>query len=176
MAILQKFYSNRENVLGLNFIQELVVRFRHCSKWVGRQAFAFICQVSTAWGVCPLLVGCTSLECQPVTWGSVDWTPHLTGDCDNSVRQSDSPTVTRPVHMFVLGILIECLLCARPTLDAGDREWTRFCSPSTFHLARRGPGPEPCSCPVQPRAVLLTTPPLSQLPWREGGLKSRAGG
>uniref|UniRef100_A0A672JCI1 Uncharacterized protein n=1 Tax=Salarias fasciatus TaxID=181472 RepID=A0A672JCI1_SALFA len=30
--------------LGLNFINELTVRFCHCPKWVGRQAFAFICQ------------------------------------------------------------------------------------------------------------------------------------
>lgn len=45
VAILQKFYANNANALGLNFINELVVRFRHCSKWVGRQAFAFICQV-----------------------------------------------------------------------------------------------------------------------------------
>ncbi|NWI35181.1 PP4R1 phosphatase, partial [Picathartes gymnocephalus] len=45
VAILQKFYANSANGLGLNFINELVVRFRHCSKWVGRQAFAFICQV-----------------------------------------------------------------------------------------------------------------------------------
>uniref|UniRef100_A0A8C6ZKP2 Serine/threonine-protein phosphatase 4 regulatory subunit 1-like n=1 Tax=Nothoprocta perdicaria TaxID=30464 RepID=A0A8C6ZKP2_NOTPE len=44
VAILQKFYANNANALGLNFINELVVRFRHCSKWVGRQAFAFICQ------------------------------------------------------------------------------------------------------------------------------------
>uniref|UniRef100_A0A4W6E5G3 Uncharacterized protein n=1 Tax=Lates calcarifer TaxID=8187 RepID=A0A4W6E5G3_LATCA len=28
----------------LNFINELTVRFCHCPKWVGRQAFAFICQ------------------------------------------------------------------------------------------------------------------------------------
>ncbi|XP_063576638.1 serine/threonine-protein phosphatase 4 regulatory subunit 1 isoform X5 [Pongo abelii] len=44
VAILQKFYSNSESALGLNFISELIIRFRHCSKWVGRQAFAFICQ------------------------------------------------------------------------------------------------------------------------------------
>ncbi|XP_031472445.1 serine/threonine-protein phosphatase 4 regulatory subunit 1-like isoform X2 [Phasianus colchicus] len=44
VAILQKFYANNAGALGLNFINELVVRFRHCSKWVGRQAFAFICQ------------------------------------------------------------------------------------------------------------------------------------
>ncbi|XP_069728030.1 serine/threonine-protein phosphatase 4 regulatory subunit 1-like isoform X2 [Phaenicophaeus curvirostris] len=44
VAILQKFYGNNASALGLNFINELVVRFRHCSKWVGRQAFAFICQ------------------------------------------------------------------------------------------------------------------------------------
>uniref|UniRef100_A0A8C7CRV7 Serine/threonine-protein phosphatase 4 regulatory subunit 1-like n=1 Tax=Oncorhynchus kisutch TaxID=8019 RepID=A0A8C7CRV7_ONCKI len=30
--------------LGLNFSNELIVRFCHCPKWVGRQAFAFICQ------------------------------------------------------------------------------------------------------------------------------------
>lgn len=44
VAILQKFYSNSESALGVNFINELILRFRHCSKWVGRQAFAFICQ------------------------------------------------------------------------------------------------------------------------------------
>ncbi|XP_064238616.1 serine/threonine-protein phosphatase 4 regulatory subunit 1-like [Aotus nancymaae] len=44
VAILQKLYSNSESALGLNFINELIIRFRHCSKWVGRQAFAFICQ------------------------------------------------------------------------------------------------------------------------------------
>ncbi|XP_053560470.1 serine/threonine-protein phosphatase 4 regulatory subunit 1 [Bombina bombina] len=45
VAILQKFYANGENELGLNFINELIVQFRHSSKWVARQAFAFICQV-----------------------------------------------------------------------------------------------------------------------------------
>ncbi|XP_011218430.2 serine/threonine-protein phosphatase 4 regulatory subunit 1 isoform X2 [Ailuropoda melanoleuca] len=44
VAILQKFYSHSESALGLSFISELIVRFRHCAKWVGRQAFAFICQ------------------------------------------------------------------------------------------------------------------------------------
>uniref|UniRef100_A0A2K5ISY5 WW-binding domain-containing protein n=1 Tax=Colobus angolensis palliatus TaxID=336983 RepID=A0A2K5ISY5_COLAP len=44
VAILHKFYSNSESALGLNFINELIIRFRHCSEWVGRQAFAFICQ------------------------------------------------------------------------------------------------------------------------------------
>ncbi|XP_020025648.2 serine/threonine-protein phosphatase 4 regulatory subunit 1 isoform X2 [Castor canadensis] len=44
VAILQKFYSHSESALGLLFIKELILRFRHCSKWVGRQAFAFICQ------------------------------------------------------------------------------------------------------------------------------------
>ncbi|XP_054836844.1 serine/threonine-protein phosphatase 4 regulatory subunit 1-like isoform X2 [Eublepharis macularius] len=44
VAILQKFYANKANSLGLNFINELIVTFRHCSKWIGRQAFAFICQ------------------------------------------------------------------------------------------------------------------------------------
>ncbi|XP_056668898.1 serine/threonine-protein phosphatase 4 regulatory subunit 1-like isoform X2 [Monodelphis domestica] len=44
VAILQKFYSNNASPLGLNFINELIIRFRHCPKWVGRQAFAFICQ------------------------------------------------------------------------------------------------------------------------------------
>ncbi|KAM4691995.1 serine/threonine-protein phosphatase 4 regulatory subunit 1-like [Rhinophrynus dorsalis] len=45
VAILRKFYANGENELGVNFINELTVQFRHSSKWVGRQAFAFICQV-----------------------------------------------------------------------------------------------------------------------------------
>ncbi|KAM4623203.1 serine/threonine-protein phosphatase 4 regulatory subunit 1-like [Discoglossus pictus] len=44
VAILQKFYANGETELGINFINELIVQFRHSSKWVGRQAFAFICQ------------------------------------------------------------------------------------------------------------------------------------
>ncbi|XP_042786507.1 serine/threonine-protein phosphatase 4 regulatory subunit 1-like isoform X6 [Panthera leo] len=44
VAILQKFYSHSESALGLAFVHELIVRFRHCAKWVGRQAFAFICQ------------------------------------------------------------------------------------------------------------------------------------
>nr|XP_005993612.1 PREDICTED: serine/threonine-protein phosphatase 4 regulatory subunit 1-like [Latimeria chalumnae] len=44
VAILRKFYKSGANELGLNFINELTVRFRHSPKWVGRQAFAFICQ------------------------------------------------------------------------------------------------------------------------------------
>uniref|UniRef100_A0A670Y2H9 Uncharacterized protein n=1 Tax=Pseudonaja textilis TaxID=8673 RepID=A0A670Y2H9_PSETE len=44
VAILQKFYAYNATSLGLNFINELIMKFRHCSKWVGRQAFAFICQ------------------------------------------------------------------------------------------------------------------------------------
>ncbi|XP_073539159.1 serine/threonine-protein phosphatase 4 regulatory subunit 1-like isoform X2 [Phyllobates terribilis] len=44
VEILRKFYANGENELGINFINELIVQFRHSSKWVGRQAFAFICQ------------------------------------------------------------------------------------------------------------------------------------
>ncbi|XP_061796215.2 serine/threonine-protein phosphatase 4 regulatory subunit 1 isoform X2 [Nerophis lumbriciformis] len=44
VEILQKLYSSGADDLGLNFINELTVRFCHCPKWVGRQAFAFICQ------------------------------------------------------------------------------------------------------------------------------------
>ncbi|XP_056462590.1 serine/threonine-protein phosphatase 4 regulatory subunit 1 isoform X2 [Gadus chalcogrammus] len=44
VEILQKLYASGANDLGLNFINELIVRFCHCNKWVGRQAFAFICQ------------------------------------------------------------------------------------------------------------------------------------
>ncbi|XP_066522547.1 serine/threonine-protein phosphatase 4 regulatory subunit 1 [Hoplias malabaricus] len=44
VVILQKLYSCGAHDLSLNFINELVVRFCHCPKWVGRQAFAFICQ------------------------------------------------------------------------------------------------------------------------------------
>ncbi|KAL0977912.1 hypothetical protein UPYG_G00163130 [Umbra pygmaea] len=44
VEILQKMYACGANDLGLNFINELVVRFCHSPKWVGRQAFAFICQ------------------------------------------------------------------------------------------------------------------------------------
>ncbi|XP_059118001.1 serine/threonine-protein phosphatase 4 regulatory subunit 1-like [Peromyscus eremicus] len=43
-AMLHKFYSHGASALGLGFIQELISRFRHCPKWVGRQAFACICQ------------------------------------------------------------------------------------------------------------------------------------
>uniref|UniRef100_A0A3Q3L6C0 Protein phosphatase 4, regulatory subunit 1-like n=1 Tax=Mastacembelus armatus TaxID=205130 RepID=A0A3Q3L6C0_9TELE len=45
VEILQKLYTCGADDLGLNFMNELTVRFCHCSKWVGRQAFAFICQV-----------------------------------------------------------------------------------------------------------------------------------
>uniref|UniRef100_A0A668AT83 Uncharacterized protein n=1 Tax=Myripristis murdjan TaxID=586833 RepID=A0A668AT83_9TELE len=45
VEILQKLYACGAHDLGLNFINELIVRFCHCPKWVGRQAFAFICQV-----------------------------------------------------------------------------------------------------------------------------------
>ncbi|XP_049726020.1 serine/threonine-protein phosphatase 4 regulatory subunit 1-like isoform X3 [Elephas maximus indicus] len=48
VAILHKFYSHSQSALGLNFINELIVRFRHCPKWVGRQAFAFICQAAVS--------------------------------------------------------------------------------------------------------------------------------
>ncbi|KAM9525088.1 serine/threonine-protein phosphatase 4 regulatory subunit 1-like isoform 3-T3 [Salvelinus alpinus] len=44
VEILQKMYACGAHELGLNFINELIVRFCHCPKWVGRQAFAFICQ------------------------------------------------------------------------------------------------------------------------------------
>ncbi|XP_056129432.1 serine/threonine-protein phosphatase 4 regulatory subunit 1 isoform X2 [Lampris incognitus] len=44
VEILQKLYACGAHDLGLNFINELIVRFCHCPKWVGRQAFAFICQ------------------------------------------------------------------------------------------------------------------------------------
>nr|XP_046239102.1 serine/threonine-protein phosphatase 4 regulatory subunit 1 isoform X2 [Scatophagus argus] len=44
VEILQKLYMCGADDLGLNFINELTVRFCHCPKWVGRQAFAFICQ------------------------------------------------------------------------------------------------------------------------------------
>uniref|UniRef100_A0A674ALF8 Serine/threonine-protein phosphatase 4 regulatory subunit 1-like n=1 Tax=Salmo trutta TaxID=8032 RepID=A0A674ALF8_SALTR len=47
VEILQKMYACGARELGLNFINELIVRFCHCPKWVGRQAFAFICQVRT---------------------------------------------------------------------------------------------------------------------------------
>uniref|UniRef100_A0A8C1HDA4 WW-binding domain-containing protein n=1 Tax=Cyprinus carpio carpio TaxID=630221 RepID=A0A8C1HDA4_CYPCA len=39
-----KLYACEAHDLGLNFINELIMRFCHCPKWVGRQAFAFICQ------------------------------------------------------------------------------------------------------------------------------------
>uniref|UniRef100_A0A8C1ZCY7 Putative WW-binding domain-containing protein n=1 Tax=Cyprinus carpio TaxID=7962 RepID=A0A8C1ZCY7_CYPCA len=42
--ILQKLYACEAHDLGLNFSNELIMRFCHCTKWVGRQAFAFICQ------------------------------------------------------------------------------------------------------------------------------------
>uniref|UniRef100_A0AAY4A824 WW-binding domain-containing protein n=1 Tax=Denticeps clupeoides TaxID=299321 RepID=A0AAY4A824_9TELE len=44
VEILQKLYSSGADDLGLNFANELVLRFCHCPKWVGRQAFAFVCQ------------------------------------------------------------------------------------------------------------------------------------
>uniref|UniRef100_A0A8C7CPN3 Serine/threonine-protein phosphatase 4 regulatory subunit 1-like n=1 Tax=Oncorhynchus kisutch TaxID=8019 RepID=A0A8C7CPN3_ONCKI len=47
VEILRKMYACGAHELGLNFSNELIVRFCHCPKWVGRQAFAFICQVRT---------------------------------------------------------------------------------------------------------------------------------
>uniref|UniRef100_A0A8C7RMK9 WW-binding domain-containing protein n=1 Tax=Oncorhynchus mykiss TaxID=8022 RepID=A0A8C7RMK9_ONCMY len=44
VEILQKMYACGAHELGLNFSNELIIRFCHCPKWVGRQAFAFICQ------------------------------------------------------------------------------------------------------------------------------------
>ncbi|XP_043098212.1 serine/threonine-protein phosphatase 4 regulatory subunit 1 [Puntigrus tetrazona] len=44
VEILHKLYACEAHDLGLNFINELIMRFCHCPKWVGRQAFAFICQ------------------------------------------------------------------------------------------------------------------------------------
>uniref|UniRef100_A0A8C7CHY0 Serine/threonine-protein phosphatase 4 regulatory subunit 1-like n=1 Tax=Oncorhynchus kisutch TaxID=8019 RepID=A0A8C7CHY0_ONCKI len=44
VEILRKMYACGAHELGLNFSNELIVRFCHCPKWVGRQAFAFICQ------------------------------------------------------------------------------------------------------------------------------------
>lgn len=46
VAMLRKFHCHGTCALGLSFMQELISRFRHCPKWVGRQAFAWICQVS----------------------------------------------------------------------------------------------------------------------------------
>nr|XP_048297190.1 serine/threonine-protein phosphatase 4 regulatory subunit 1-like isoform X3 [Myodes glareolus]XP_048297192.1 serine/threonine-protein phosphatase 4 regulatory subunit 1-like isoform X3 [Myodes glareolus] len=44
VAMLRKFSSHGAGALGLSLIQELISRFRHCPKWVGRQAFVCICQ------------------------------------------------------------------------------------------------------------------------------------
>ncbi|XP_010627078.1 serine/threonine-protein phosphatase 4 regulatory subunit 1-like isoform X1 [Fukomys damarensis] len=73
VAILHKFYSNSESALGLNFINELIIRFRHCPKWVGRQAFAFICQAVVSEQCVPvdqfvkhLLPSLLSLKSDPV--------------------------------------------------------------------------------------------------------------
>ncbi|XP_044118704.1 serine/threonine-protein phosphatase 4 regulatory subunit 1-like isoform X3 [Neovison vison] len=73
VAILQKFSSHSESALGLSFISELIIRFRHCTKWVGRQAFAFICQAVADEECIPveqfvehLLPGLLSLASDPV--------------------------------------------------------------------------------------------------------------
>ncbi|XP_067856797.1 serine/threonine-protein phosphatase 4 regulatory subunit 1-like isoform X1 [Heptranchias perlo] len=44
VEILRKFYATGTDSLAVNFMNELTLRFCHCSKWIGRQAFAFICQ------------------------------------------------------------------------------------------------------------------------------------
>ncbi|XP_059508875.1 serine/threonine-protein phosphatase 4 regulatory subunit 1 isoform X2 [Stegostoma tigrinum] len=44
VEILRKFYATASEPLAVNFMNELTLRFCHCSKWIGRQAFAFICQ------------------------------------------------------------------------------------------------------------------------------------
>ncbi|XP_059836354.1 serine/threonine-protein phosphatase 4 regulatory subunit 1 [Hypanus sabinus] len=44
VEILRKFYTSAAESLAVNFMNELTLRFCHCAKWTGRQAFAFICQ------------------------------------------------------------------------------------------------------------------------------------
>ncbi|XP_041059900.1 serine/threonine-protein phosphatase 4 regulatory subunit 1 isoform X1 [Carcharodon carcharias] len=44
VEILRKFYATATDPLAVNLMNELTLRFCHCSKWIGRQAFAFICQ------------------------------------------------------------------------------------------------------------------------------------
>ncbi|XP_078092470.1 serine/threonine-protein phosphatase 4 regulatory subunit 1 isoform X2 [Mustelus asterias] len=44
VEILRKFYATATDPLAVNFMNELTIRFCHCAKWIGRQAFAFICQ------------------------------------------------------------------------------------------------------------------------------------
>ncbi|GCB66704.1 hypothetical protein scyTo_0013609 [Scyliorhinus torazame] len=44
VEILRKFYATATDPFAVNFMNELTLRFCHCSKWIGRQAFAFICQ------------------------------------------------------------------------------------------------------------------------------------
>lgn len=111
VAILQKFSSHSESALGLSVISELVIRFRHCAKWVGRQAFAFICQVSTAWGESPLGLCCCGLipdapdtQSQPwkTSWefGDQRTKPlYLPGDCDRPSQAVIGPGLPNPsVH------------------------------------------------------------------------------
>lgn len=145
MAILQKFYSSSESALGLNFINELIVRFRHCSKWVGRQAFAFICQVSMACRESPLG---THVPCVDIGTPDEESSPgELASNLGVSgpnplipqetvsylVRQSDLPRVTQPVPVFILCGLSTC--CVPGILsDARDREETSSCPASTFHV------------------------------------------
>lgn len=45
-----KFCSHAACARGLNCMQGLISRLLHCPEWVVRQAFAYICRVSTATG------------------------------------------------------------------------------------------------------------------------------
>lgn len=110
VAMLRKFYSQGACALGLSFIQELISRFRHCPKWVGRQAFACICQVSTATGFCP--------------WqrlGFFTEAPHLRGDSTAGRYNVQSPWVLVHIpHMVdtycVLGIVEMKSVKSQPAL------------------------------------------------------------
>ncbi|XP_069740928.1 serine/threonine-protein phosphatase 4 regulatory subunit 1 isoform X2 [Narcine bancroftii] len=44
VEILRKLYASATDSLAVNFMNELDLRFCHCARWTGRQAFAFICQ------------------------------------------------------------------------------------------------------------------------------------
>lgn len=109
VAMLRKFYSHGACAQGLSFMQELVSRFRHCPKWGGRQAFACICQVSTATGSCP--------------WqrlGFFTEVPHLRG---HSTAGSYNVLSSHPVHIphtvdtcCVLGIVEMKSVKSQPAL------------------------------------------------------------
>lgn len=172
VAILQKFYSNSESALGVNFINELVLRFRHCSKWVGRQAFTFICQVSLG-GIYPghTVAMCSyqvpQMRTQAWTWGSVDQTPLS----HSRLEPAQSGTVTQgfPPCTYTCPVGIDWAPTMCQACSWGWRQRTDKLL-SSQHLPSWGEGQTQSPAPaLSSPGLCISAPHRGQLPWKEAG-------